>query len=71
MTSKWRKAFKIGAAAAVAGGSGVALLYTTSVVNGERKKEQVIISLSQKDFTDICDADPEESGSYWSEQKIK
>ena len=72
MASKWRKAFKVGAAAAVAGGSGVALLYMSSVVSAERKKEQVeLLVIKNRDFTQVFDADPEESGSNWSEQETK
>ena len=41
MSSKWRKAFKLGAAATVVGGGGVGVLYMSSVVSAERKKEQV------------------------------
>ena len=41
MSSKWRKAFKLGAAASAVGGGGVGVLYMSSVVSAERKKEQV------------------------------
>ena len=72
MSSKWRKAFKLGAAAAVAGGSGVALVYMSSVVNADRKKEQVNLKVMEKrDFTQVCDTETEESCSDWSEQETK
>jgi len=46
MSSKWRKAFKLGAAATVVGGGGVGVLYMSSVVSAERKKEQTLSNLA-------------------------
>jgi len=46
MSSKWRKVLKLGAAAGVAGGAGVAVLYMSSVVTNERKKEQTLKNLA-------------------------
>jgi len=46
MSSKWRKAFKLGAAASAVGGGGVGVLYMSSVVSAERKKEQTLSNLA-------------------------
>jgi len=45
MSSKWRKVLKLGVAAGVAGGAGVTVLYMSSLVTAERKKEQTLKNL--------------------------